>query len=183
MHTKKSGSNVKRFEKHVEDKLVDEEDEEKNEWAWGSQRLQQSAAQHSIYLPLLFPGGKPLAKETMLEAKRWRREREQWWWWTQHIPYSLSLILSFRASWSVLTRRPAEADAGLTGLSTPSRCLRTYPHPPSEVTQGFEGTGIVCGRGQGVGICGGLERLGARERRLGVERKGEGLMISESSLI
>lgn len=113
------------------------------EWAQGSQRLQQSAAQHSISLPLLFPGGKPLPEDAMLQ---WGREGEQWWRWT---PYFLSLILSFRAPWSVLTRRGAEADAGLTGLSTPSRCLRTYPHPLSEVTQGFEGKGSVW-------ICGGL---------------------------
>ena len=39
----------------------------------------------------------------------------------------LSLLPSRRAPWSVSTRSGAEAVAGLTGLSTLSRCLRSYP--------------------------------------------------------
>ena len=51
------------------------------------------------------------------------------------------------------TRSGAEAEAGLTGLSTLSRCLRNYPHPPSEVTKGFQGRGSEGGKGWSVCVC------------------------------
>lgn len=39
----------------------------------------------------------------------------------------------------------------------------------------------MCGRGQGAGICGGIERLRASEIRFGVERKVDGIISCKST--
>lgn len=56
---------------------MDEQEEEENE---GNR---SAAVQQSIHLPLLFPGGKPLHEEGMLEARgvEGGRQREGGQWW------------------------------------------------------------------------------------------------------
>ena len=140
---------------------MDEQEEEENE---GNR---SAAVQQSIHLPLLFPGGETPSRGGDARSKGRGGSGggelsiflivslalSLSLWLLASVSLSRCLSLSRGARWSVATRSGAEAEAGLTGLSTLSRCLRNYPHPPSEVTKGFQGRGSEGGKGWSVCVC------------------------------